>query len=133
MPGAYNRVVLNLPGKAIGALVVGILRPLGYSAIRLSFARKTAQSVFNAVLYSGLRRLVFPAVQSRLPIRTRRLKRSFRMTRDGDNAVFTFVFYGQQKIIRPSRITMRRAVIEEFSKRGNIIIEHALQRALDAV
>ena len=133
MPGPYHEVVLNLPGDKIGDIVAGLLRSTGSSAIRVESARRTAKQVFNNRLYRGLRRLVYPAVQSRLPVRTGRLKQSFRMTRRGDNCLISFVFYGQQKLVRPRRVTVRRAVIEEFARRGNAIIESALQAALDAV
>ena len=56
----FHSIVLNLPGKDIGAIVVSILRPFGYSAIELAAARRTATRVFNNRLYANLRRLVLP-------------------------------------------------------------------------
>ena len=130
----YNNTVMNLPGAQIADIVVGILRPFGLSAIELAAARSTAKRVFNNHMYNNLRRLVFPAVQRRLPVRTGRLKRSFRMLRQGDNAVFITVWYGQQRIIRPRpRVTVRGAVVDEFVRRAQPIIGNALQAALDAV
>ena len=131
----YHNIILNLPGKQIGTIVVGILRPFGLSAIELAAARRTATRVFNDRLYINLRQLVFPAVQRRLTVRSGRLKRSFRMLRQGpDTAVFKTVFYGQQRVVRPRPgVTVRVAIIEEFTRRGNPIIEQALQSALDAV
>ena len=69
MPGRERSIVLNLPGDEIGDVVVGILRPLGCSAIELARAKTTAKRVFNDRLYDNLRRLVVPAVQKRLPVR----------------------------------------------------------------
>ena len=134
MPGPYNRVVLTMPGKQIGDIVAGLVRGIGYSAIEVAAARRKARRVFNDSLYRNLRRLVFPAVQRRLAVRTGKLKRSFRMLRQGDDAVFVVVFYGQQRVVRPRPgVTVRGAIIEEFTRRGNPIIETALQSALDAV
>ena len=99
MPGRYHSIVLNLPGDQVGDFVVGLLRSFGCSAIELATAKTTAKRVFNNHLYAGLRRLVLPAVQKRLPVRTGRLKRSFSMKRRGDKAVFTVEFYGLQRVI----------------------------------
>ena len=134
MPGAYHNIVLTMPGKQIGDIVAGLLRSLGYSAGRVAAGRLSAKRAFNDSLYRNLRRLVFPAVQRRLTVRSGRLKRSFRMLRQGpDTIVFKVVFYGQQRIVRPRPgVTVRRAIIEEFTRRGNPIIEQALQAALDA-
>ena len=130
----YNHIVLNLPGAQIAEIIVGILRPFGLSAIELAAARITAKRVFNNHMFRNLRRLVFPAVQRRLPVRTGRLKRSFRMLRHGDNAVFTVIWYGQQRIIRPRpRVTVRGAIVDEFVLRAQPVIGQALQAALDAV
>ena len=130
----YNNVVMNLPGAQIAEIIVGILRPFGYSTAELLAARLTAKRVFNDHMYRNMRRLVFPAVRRRLPVRTGRLKRSFRMLRHGDNAIFTVIWYGQQKIIRPRpRVTTRGAVVDEFILRAQPVIGNALQAALDAV
>ena len=135
MPGAYHNILLNLPGDQAGIIVAGLLRSLGYSAGRVAAGRLSAKRAFNDSLYRNLRRLVFPAVQRRLTVRSGRLKRSFRMLRQGpDTIVFKTVFYGQQRVVRPRPgVTVRRAIIEEFTRRGNPIIEQALQSALDAV
>ena len=90
--------------------------------------------MFNDRLYINLRRLVYPAVRRRLPVKTGRLKRSFRMTRQGDNAVFSVVFYGLQRVVRPRpRVTVRHVIVEEFVRRGSPVINGALQAALNAV
>ena len=134
MPGRERSIVLNLPGDEIGDVVVGILRPLGCSAIELARAKTTAKRVFNDRLYDNLRRLVVPAVQKRLPVRTGRLKRSFGMTRRGDAAIFSVEFYGLQKVVRPRpRVTVRALIVEEFARRANPVIGNAIQAALDAV
>ena len=132
MPRFHN-VVMNLPGAQIATIIVGILRPFGYSAAELLAARSRAKVVFNNHMYNNLRRLVFPAVQRRLPVRTGRLKRSFRMMRHRDTAVFSHVFYGGQRIIRPRpRVTVRGAIVHEFVLRANPVIGQAIQAALDA-
>ena len=129
----YSSIVMNLPGKDIGAIVVSILRPLGFSAIELEAARRTAIRVFNNRLYINMRQLVYPAVRKRLPVRTGRLRRSFRMMRAGDNAVFKAIWYGQQRIIRPRpRQSVQAVIVEEFARRGNPVIGQAIQAALDA-
>ena len=135
MPGAYHNILLNLPGDQAGIIVAGLLRSLGYSAGQVAAGRLSAKRAFNDRLYLNLRRLVFPAVQRRLTVRSGRLKRSFRMLRQGpDTAVFKTVFYGQQRIVRPRPgVTVRAAIIEEFTRRGSVIIESALQDALDAI
>ena len=113
--------------------MVSILRPLGFSTIELAAARRTASRVFNDRFYRNLRRLVFPAVQRRLPVRTGRLKRSFRLLRLGNNAVFTVIWYGQQRVVRPiPRKTVRGVIVEELIRRANPVIGQALQDALDA-
>ena len=66
----YHNVVLNLPGDSIGDIVVQILRPFGLSAAELLAKRAIAKRVFNNHMYNNLRRLVFPAVRRRLPVRT---------------------------------------------------------------
>ena len=132
MPRSHS-VVLNLPGQAIGDLVAGILRSFGFSASEQAAARITAKSTFNNSFYRNLRRLVFPAVQRRLPVRTGKLKRSFRMIRKGDNAIFTHVFYGGQKIVRPRpRQTVRGVIVEELIRRADPVVGRAIQDALDA-
>ena len=132
MPRFHN-VVLNLPGDSIGDIVVQILRPFGLSAAELLAKRAIAKRVFNNHMYNNLRRLVFPAVRRRLPVRTGRLQRSFRMMRHRDNAIFTHIFYGGQRIIRPRpRVTVRGAIVEEFARRGNPVVGAAIQAALDA-
>ena len=129
----YNNVVMNLPGSQIADIIVGILRPFGLSAAELAVARSTAKRVFNNHMYNNLRRLVYPAVRRRLPVRTGRLKSSFRMLRHGDNAIFSAIWYGQQRIIRPRpRVTVRGAIVDEFVLRANPVIGQALQAALDA-
>ena len=119
MPGPYHNIVLTMPGKQIGDIVAGLVRGIGYSAIEVTAARRKARRVFNDSLYRNLRRVVFPAVQRRLTVRSGRLKRSFRMLRQGpDTAVFKTVFYGQQKVVRPRPgVTVRGAIIEEFARR----------------
>ena len=133
MPGPYHNIILNLPGAGIGDIVAGLVRGIGTSPARVAATRRTAKNAFNDALYLGIRRQVFPAVKNRLTVRTGRLRRSFRMLRKGDAAIFVTVFYGQQRIVRPNRVTLRRAIIEEFSRRGKPIIEKALQASLDAV
>lgn len=134
MPSRYHSIVLNLPGAAIGDIVVSILRPFGFTAAELALARSTAKRVFNDRLFINLRSYVFPAVQERLPVRTGRLKRSFRMMRRGDSAIFSTEFYGLQKIVRPTpRRTVRTVIVEELDRRADQVIGQAIQAALDAV
>ena len=132
MPGPYHTISLPLSGDRIGRIVAGLLRSAGCPPGRVAAARQIAKKVFNDQLFRGLRRLIFPAVQKRLPVRTGRMSRSFRLVRKGDVAVFQVVFYGQQRVVRPNRVTVRRAVIEEFTRRGKPLIEQALQASLDA-
>ena len=133
MPGS-NRIILNLPGDQVAVIATLILVELGYSASEIAAAKVRAKNVFNKLFYSGLRRLVFPAVNRRLAVRTGRLKRSFRLVRQRDNAVFGMVHYGQFRVTRPiPNVTVQRAIIQEFVKRGKPMIENALQAALDAV
>ncbi len=134
MPGRYSSISLNLPGDAVGDIVVGLLAAFGFSVVELARARTTAKRVFNDRLFINLRQYVFPAVQARLPIRTGRLKRSFRLHRRGNNAVFTTIFYGEQKVVRPRpRQTVRQVIVEELDRRAGAVVGQALQAALDAV
>ena len=115
-------------------IIVGILR---HSAIRPPnfWRREEPRSVCSTIIctttFGGLST---PQSGRRLPVRTGRLKRSFRMLRQGDNAIFTVIWYGQQKVIRPRpRVTTRGAIVDEFILRANPVIGQALQAALDAV
>ena len=65
----YHNVVMNLPGKDIGAIVVEHPSPTRLFGNRTGGGETDrAIRVFNNRLYINMRQLVYPAVRKRLPV-----------------------------------------------------------------
>lgn len=134
-------LIMPLPGEVIAALVVALFEDFSRSfgtpsnPLKLRAARTAAAKAFNAKFVADIGKTIVPAIARRIPVRTGRLRTSFRMSLMGNNALrFDFRFYGRFAIVGSSggKISVPDLVFEEIIRHAPLFLDRAGQAGIDA-
>lgn len=135
MAGNVVRVTSN--GNQVVDQLADLLIPF-YGASRVNATKPGALRLWNQELYDRSNRFVAPALDRILPVRTGKLKRSFKwvQARDQDGnlvGLFVSVLYGRYPVIRHRgrENTLKHAVVDAYNDRLDIVVHGLGQLVLN--